>query len=171
MAIAAIKNMLTPQPVEVPVYRAFYKRDPKSIDGQFTIQKTTGNKTFKIFERIYSRSGQKGYTSTDWVRAKSPVPRRDLWLWTHSINVGAKPGKTGIGEFFFISSDPQNPLIIVDEKTAKNRSAVGLHAENALPGSAGCIVVVSQRDFDAIARLLHDLNAKGVKRMRLTVFM
>ena len=147
--------------------RAFYDRG-KSIEGAFTIQAHDDNITTKVFNRVHTRSGQRGHENTSWRRSKSPIPYGDLWLWTHSINRGMKPGKTGIGEFFFISSDKSDPLVI-SRGEGQVRRAIGLHAENALPGSAGCIVVVKQDEFEAIATYLHMLNRDGIQAIQLTV--
>lgn len=128
-------------------YRAFFDRDPNSIDGAFTLQyfdHTTGQKVVP-FHRLPARSGQRGWTKTDWTTAKSPIPfHEDLWLSTNSVPLQMEPKGT---PFFPIGSSPKNIGTISGPKGYK-RTNVGLHLENQYPGSAGCIV------------LLHDTPAR-----------
>lgn len=122
-------------------YRAFYKRDLNSIDGVFTIlNRHTGE---KIFSRLPARSGQRGYTQYDWTRGKAPIPRGQHYIHFQTPKQKDRwPGRTGIGEFWSISNQLDNPRLIRDKKTGLYRYDIGIHPENSFPGSAGCIVLV-----------------------------
>lgn len=122
-------------------YRAFFDRDPNTIDGAFTLQyfdHTTGQKVVP-FHRLPASSGQWGYTKTDWVTAKSPIPfHEDLWLSTNPVPLlQAEPKGT---PFFPICSDRKNPRLIVGPNGYR-RWDIGFHFNNKSPGSAGCPVL------------------------------
>lgn len=156
-------------------YSAFYDRRLGTIEGLFTIQETDHNGTTdKVFERLHSRSGQRRFANSDWVRGGSPIPytlaipkERPYWLWTHSLGRDTLAGATGIGEFFPISTGDE-PAIIQGDGNRK-REAVGLHGENQWPGSAGCIVIVRERDFLRVRDYLRQLNTVGIRRIPLIV--
>lgn len=145
------------------VIKAFFDRNPKDINGFFTIQKTENGKTTKLIDRVPARSGQGGYTGSSWVRGKSPIPFTSevgsvpYRLWLNPLNVGTRAGARGIGQFYNISTE-ENPNVI--EMNGKQRLAIGLHEENALPGSAGCIVITVYDDFKDICEVLKNLSHK-----------
>lgn len=156
--------------------RAFYDRQPGTITGAFTLQ----SGTVKLFDRLPARSGQRGHEGTSWIRGKSPIPFGEMRLWLSSLNRGQMAGERGIGEFFPISSGDNRRLIAwreLGEGPAPGgtgeRWDVGLHPENALPGSLGCIVLLTdtpQREAQ-VRRLFTYLNdlSKTQPWMRLTV--
>jgi hypothetical protein len=49
-----------------------------------------------------------------------------------------------IGEFYQISNTPLNRRLIKNPKGPEFRQDIGLHPENAYPGSVGCIVLVHE---------------------------
>jgi hypothetical protein len=122
------------------IYRAFFDRQPGTIEGFFTIQDEHGK---PVFKRLQARSGQNGHTNTDWVRGKSPIPYGNHYLWIgYPVGVGTRAGKTGIGEFYPISNMAGDRDLIQGPAPQILRRSIGLHAENAYRGSAGCIVLV-----------------------------
>ena len=128
------------------IVKAYFKRHPDSIDGLFTLQT---NKR-ELFTRIPARSGQKGYENEEWVRGKGPVPKGKYHLWLHLQKPNPMfPDKPdGIGEFYQISSAKDNQRLIQDPTTPhRQRWDIGLHPENAYPGSAGCIVLLHNEDW------------------------
>lgn len=146
--------------------KAYFDRTGTSIDGFFTLQEID-NATYGIkaaFKRILARSGQRGYPNSSWVRGKSPIPYGKHKLSLESINQGALPGTKGVGEFFPIHTDkyqdsrqivhPGNPDVF--------RQDIGLHGENSLPGSAGCIVIVDIEQFKTIAAYLKAYASRNV---------
>lgn len=139
---------------------AYYDRKPGTIEGLFTLQTVENGVPTKLFNRLPARSGQQSYCDTDWVRGQSPIPMGRHFLWLDPVNPGTWP-KTpgGIGEFYPISSGLMNRRIIMAEDTGKVRMDIGLHPENAYPGSAGCIV------------LLHDTPVRKAEVMRLFAFL
>lgn len=121
---------------------AYFDRNHTTIEGLFTLQQIEGGKVVKLFERLPARSGQAGFTNTNWERSKSPIPFGEHALWLKPMNVGQWAGRTGIGEFFHIGT-VSDPLVITDGRADHIRRAVGLHPENSLPGSSGCIVLLA----------------------------
>jgi hypothetical protein len=154
------------------VFRAFYDRQDHTIAGFFTLQVTQDGETTKLFDKLPARSGQNGFTSTDWVRSKSPIPKGGYFLWLRPLNKGQWAGERGIGEFFHISSSKDDPLII-HGPAGQQRVGVGLHPENKLPGSAGCIVLLadSEERRKVITELFALLVALGGEKdcLELTV--
>lgn len=121
------------------VYTAYYDRNYDTIEGLFTIQNSKGE---KLFERLPTRSGQVAWTDTSWERGKSPIPYGSFKLWLDSYNKGTRAGARGIGEFFPISTEEDRHTIYSAGRRRK-RTAIGLHEENTIPGSAGCIVLLT----------------------------
>ena len=166
-------NNPPPQSIPQPI-RIFYDRRKGSIEGFLTVIDATGK---KLLDKLPARSGQNGYTETNWVPAKSPIPlwqpQVDYYLHLNPIQNGEVfPKKaSGIGLFFPISTHPHNPHLI--EQGHNRRWHVGLHPENAYPGSAGCIVLlwdtpVRKEKVETLFRLLMELR-KTQTTVRLTV--
>jgi len=158
-----------------PSIRVFYDRRKGSIDGFLTVIDATTGK--KLLDKLPARSGQNGYTETNWVPAKSPIPlwqpQVNYYLHLTPIENGTVFPTTasGIGLFFPISTHPYNPDLI--EQGNNRRWHVGLHPENAYPGSAGCIVLlwntpVRKAKVQALFALLQDLG-KTKSVVQLTV--
>lgn len=150
---------------------AYFDRWEGSIEGLFTIQESYDGKVTKVFSQLPARSGQSAYTRTNWVRGKSPIPfsqqsKQNHWrLWTHSISQGQWAGERGIGEFFYISSG-DDPLTMTDHR-GHYRRAIGLHPENKIPGSAGCIVLVAdteeqRTEITALFEYLNNLSSPWI---------
>ncbi|MCS6267755.1 MAG: hypothetical protein H2174_09345 [Vampirovibrio sp.] len=159
---ASISTTSVPTP---PSIRVFYDRRKGSIDGFLTVIDATTGK--KLLDKLPARSGQNGYTETNWVPAKSPIPlwqpQVNYYLHLTPIENGEVFPKTasGIGLFFPISTHPHNPDLI--EQGKNRRWHMGLHPENAYPGSAGCIVLlwntpVRKAKVKALFTLLQDLG-------------
>lgn len=118
----------------------FFDREENGIDGVLTLQKWDGNNATKIFECLPARSGLNGYTKTDWVTGKSPIPwkrQKGYWMNTAPVPLWMEPRGTP----FFLISTKKGTGIIIDTK-GRTRTSVGLHMENDYPGSAGCIVLL-----------------------------
>lgn len=127
-----------------------------------------------MLEKVPARSGQRAYANTDNRLGKSPIPYGDWILHADKEEQKrVKPVGRGIGWAFHISSSKDNFLSLVTKKIT--RTAIMLHAENALPGSAGCIVLLSCNDMAKIGAILNDItkqagNDKTKCKIRLTVF-
>jgi hypothetical protein len=155
--------------------RVFYDRRKGSIEGFLTVLDATGK---KLFDKLPARSGQNGYTQTNWVPAKSPIPlwqpSVDYYLHLTPIHNGSDDFPTnasGTGLFFPISTHPHNPDLI--EQGNNRRWHVGLHPENSYPGSAGCLVLLwntpaRNRRVEALFALLLE-QGKMQSTLRLTV--
>lgn len=128
----------------------YFDRKRNAIDGVLTLRKsvrrylvanncTTGHtdSVETIFEQLPARSGQRGFTETDWVVSKSPIPFGRHWLTCAPVPLWMEPVGT---PFFMISS--KKGTGIINGPDGKKRTAVGLHLENNLPGSAGCVVLL-----------------------------
>lgn len=153
-------------------WTAYYDRRDKTIEGLFTLKSSNPADEADNLIRLPARSGQRGYEGTSWERGKSPIPVGKYWLWVgRGKDIGVQPGRTGIGEFYPISSGDDPRLIInvgrpMPKKNRLFRQDIGLHPENALPGSAGCIVIL--KDWDRLAERLR-LLGKTQERIPLVV--
>lgn len=131
---------------------AYFDRSFNTIEGKFSIQtvkfENGSSSVIKAISQLPARSGQNGYTSTSWVRGKSPIPFSTsmgfLYLWLSPANPGLEverdPKK--IGEFYPISSSRENKRLITDG--THERWDIGAHDDNDRPGSAGCVVWVRE---------------------------
>ncbi len=162
-------------------FTLYVDRNPNTIEGKLTLQPDiTQIKASTLiddnipFIRLPIRSGQKSYEGTSWVRGKSPIPFGQFRLWLQPYNRGVLPGKTGIGEFYPISSSATDKRLI--QHTGNKhfiRQDVGLHRENDLPGSAGCVVLVSHTPEESrlIDRLFDFLTQLGTTASWLPVIV
>ena len=123
-------------------YKFFFKRYVDRIDGLLTFQDKNAK---PVFQRVPSRSGQSGYTDTSWVRGMSPIPLGKHYLFLNPLNKGLRADDNGIGLFFPIGSRKNSTTIWSINRFAK-RTAIGLHEENTKPGSAGCVVVLTNQE-------------------------
>jgi hypothetical protein len=141
-------------------FDAYFDRSTSGIEGAFTLQQVLNGKAIKLFEKLPARSGQRGWTKTDWTTEKSPIPFGHYRLWTKSLKPGKKANFDGIGEFFQISNGDQRGIIQGPNKEQR-RVGVGLHRENNKPGSAGCIVLLDNTPAldDEVTRLFKFLRS------------
>ena len=150
-------------------YRAFFDRDENSINGFFTLQDEKGK---KLFERLPARSGQNGYTKTNWLRSRSPIPfskwiNKPYRLWLQSVSAGMDHKANGIGEFWPISNT-DSMREIHGPYEGQGRMDIGIHWENDKPGSAGCIVLVSdtparREQVKKLFAKLHTIKAQYIE--------
>lgn len=126
--------------------KAYFDRNPQNVEGFFTLVEIEGLEVKPLFQRLPARSGQAGYTKTDWVRGKSPIPYGKHLLWLSPLDTGKFADYNGIGEFYPISNREGSKRMIWTEKPSSSflgvRQDIGLHPENKYPGSAGCIVLL-----------------------------
>jgi hypothetical protein len=117
--------------------RLFFDRTTRSIEGKVTLIYNG----VPLFEKLPARSGQVGYTTTEWVKGKSPIPygKHTLWLYPKQVGQLTPQGKE-IGQFYPISSSLKSSRLLTNGKN--ERWDIGLHPENAFAGSAGCIVLL-----------------------------
>ena len=136
-----------------------------------------------VFEKLPIRSGQAGHGATHWTPSKSPIPHSDkthtrkLFMHLQHVNKNGKASPIsaknhGIGWFWPISDDIRDPWRI--EGVGGSRSFIGLHAENAFAGSAGCPVLVhdtteQEAAVMALNQYLDTLRRKGVKTIEVWV--
>lgn len=151
--------------------RIFFKRSKSDFTGVLTIQEYKNGELHKVvFDKVPCRSGSPywNHSMGDWRRKVSPCPIGDYALTTTPNNRGLKPGAKGIGEAFPISNQKDAYTILGKEKDQK-RTEIMFHAENAIPGSAGCIVAINQGQFEQISEYLKVLS-KDFKTLPLKVF-
>jgi hypothetical protein len=115
----------------------------------------------KIETTIAIRTGSplQKYKS-EWVTAKSGIPIGKFWLWNKKAHVQQYNDldATGneIGRFYPISSMPAYPDTIWNHNHTKKREYIGLHDENSIKGSAGCVVVINNLEFRELCKCLED---------------
>jgi hypothetical protein len=136
------------------MYTAFFDRNEHTILGRFSIRKHTGE---YVVEKLIARSGQHGYTKSSWNRGKSPIPYGRFNLHTTPNNRGQEAGAFGIGEFYPIDTQGDRLTIRDPENYRRKRMEIGLHEENGLPGSAGCIVIVYHSDWLLVREFLRSV--------------
>ena len=136
-------------------YTAFYDRNLHTILGKFSIRAADGT---YIVEKLVARSGIPGYSKTDWIRGKSPVPWGEFNLSTVPNNIGQVAGKTGIGECFPVDNEGDRMTIRNPENKRQRRLEICVHEENAIPGSAGCIVIVFHSDWLRVRDFLRSIQ-------------
>jgi len=149
--------------------KAYFDRNKASINGWLTVQTGNGD---KLIDRVEARSGQAGHTNSSWTRAKSPIPFStevgQLYLYTRANNQGQEAGATGIGEAYPI--DTQSDKMTIKESGGRRiRTEIMVHQENKRKGSAGCIVIVGDADWELFKKLMTQLRLNGVAKIPLEV--
>ena len=133
----------------------YIDRRPDSIDGLMSIHREIApGQVEVVYKQIPIRSGQKGYTKTDWERGKSPIPYGNHWLITSPKPLQMEPRGT---RFFPICTDIADQRLIVGAN-GNVRWDIGLHRENQYPGSAGCVVIVDKAKAEDIFNYLEKLK-------------
>lgn len=125
-------------------HKITFHRDKENILGMLTLANVWDDGESVIYGNLPARSGQCGYTHTDWIPAKSPIPSGEFWMATQFVPLLSEPKGT---PFFHIGSQ-KGTNTIYDAKSAHHRTDVGLHLENNKPGSEGCVVLL----WDTIQR-------------------
>lgn len=168
---------------KVAPFRVFYKRSLKTNSGVMTIQDTTGKPVVfngVEFRRLLSLSGSVSQSHTNWVTGRSPIPLDvgPMYLWLKPVGLGLKPGSRGIGEAWPISNDLNNIDIVRGKNPGQLRTLIRLHLDNAIPGSAGCIVLpyeLAPKSRKAAAQAvldwLNDLRKQGYDYIPLDVIL
>ena len=118
-------------------------REPRSriIDGVIMLNG-------RMYKACSGCTGSQVYNSY-WETGRSPIPpgkdyRVDL-RWTYSDLRGIN------GRYYHILPDP-----IVDPKTGRQRSEIGLHHDAGAPGTAGCIGIVNS-DWSRLCNVFDEL--------------
>lgn len=114
----------------------YFDRTKGTIYGVVSLIKAEGNKAVKVFSRLPARSGSFAGSNDDWIPGRSPIPFGHHWMNTAPVPLWMEPKGT---PFFLIGSEKGTGVII--GPNGKTRTAIGLHLENNIPGSAGCIVL------------------------------
>lgn len=171
-----------PLPKQGYNYTLWYGRNRASINGVLTLNGHDGKgNTHEVLTRYPARSGQKQALLVDYSRGKSAIPYfgkgrnppASYWLWTNAnLKTFLPTTKAGIGRFYPISTSESNPRKSII--FGMNRWDLGLHPDNAYPGSAGCIVgdVDTDEEKEAIAILfnfLDKLYSQGIFKLALKV--
>lgn len=149
--------------------KAYFDRNKASVNGWFTVQDGNGD---KLINRVEARSGQAGHTATSWTRGKSPIPFstsvKQYYLYTTPNNKGQKAGATGIGEAYPVDTEGDK-YTIKEKYGVLLRQEIMVHQENSFKGSAGCIVIVDNDDWQAFRKLMDQLRLHGVTKIPLEV--
>lgn len=111
----------------------------------------------------------------DWVSGKGGgCPEGKLWLHIDPKKIKQPfeliPKGSRIGRFYPISSHPSESTKTVNPSTGGYRVCLGLHFENAYPGSLGCVVPQKEPDWRRIVFWLTNVANQGVKSIPLNVF-
>jgi hypothetical protein len=155
------------------IYEIYCDRDIGKLYGRLTLQKVVGKKATKIFERLPISSGQYGYLgggNQDWVIGKGAIPMGTHWISTKRERlVSAEPYGT---PFYVISTEKGKRWL--KGPNGIWRLDCGLHLNNRIPGSAGCIVLecdTSSRMAKALAffDFLDSLYAMGIEYIQVKV--
>lgn len=172
-----------PLPKQGYDYTLWYGRNRAGINGVLTLNGHDGKgNTHEVLTRYPARSGQLGALLTDAIRGKSAIPYfgkgmnppASYWLWTKctSKHLFLPKTKAGIGRFYPISTHEGNPRKTVIGGII--RWDLGLHPDNAYPGSAGCVVgeVDTEAEKQTLAILFNFLDAlhnQGTFKLQLKV--
>lgn len=84
--------------------------------------------------------------SSEWLRGISGIPIGDFWLWKTKKLIqqygDLDATEREIGRFYPISTYAHDHKTIWNQDKSRKREEIGLHDENGIKGSAGCIVVI-----------------------------
>lgn len=121
----------------------------------------------KSLRDIACRSGKWNWERNPKITGDDPVPDGKMYLWNKRgyiqqyNDLDAVGGE--IGRFYPISDNLTNHRLISHKttpSTKKSRWDIGLHDENSFPGSSGCIVVIDNKDFRKVCKLLEQFEGE-----------
>ena len=125
-------------------------RETKGCEGQLIAVHDGKEYNFDILTGSPSQRPK-----SEWITGKSGIPCGKHWLWNKIVRQEGQYNPKGgeIGEFRPISSDKrQNIQIWAVNGKFGCRGSIGLHPENKILGSAGCVVVV--KEFEKLSKML-----------------
>lgn len=144
--------------------KAYYDRQPRTIDGFFSLKDGSDF----LVEKIWARSGQQACSNTSWDRGQSPIPYskevvEPLKIWLTPYTNGKDFDPDGIGLFWPISTSQIDRGLIKGWYPGQERRVVGLHPENRFDGSAGCIVLrwdnaANRGKVEKLFKIMQDLR-------------
>lgn len=155
-------------------YIAFFKRPKDSIFGVFTLTKTIYDdegevigKPVKLLDKVPASSGQQRAVFNLYKQGGlGPIPYGNWYIHCKKdVSRGVKPGAKGIGWFFPVSDSPLETLF----RKILNRMDIGVHCDNSIQGSAGCVVLKYWQHFVIFASCMLDA-AKSTTTVELRVF-
>jgi hypothetical protein len=94
-----------------------------------------------------------------------------MWLWLTLSPLQPKQldaGQAGIGEFWRIGTGSDGRVIERSDGVAR-RFDIGIHPENAYPGSLGCVVLPLKRQVKALSTFLWGEKLAGCDRIEVIV--
>jgi hypothetical protein len=135
------------------------------IEGRLILVNTKLN---KIIDEYRATSGSPGNQSPDKVsaRGKGPIPKcSDVGIdfytvATSPLNLQSVKGVEGA----FFKIDPHEVII-----QGARRGDFGIHFDANAPGSAGCIVLITQVGWTAFQKEMKKLSDEGIKQLSLLV--
>jgi hypothetical protein len=98
--------------------------------------------------------------NSEWLRGISGIPIGDFWLWNKKGYI-QQPNdldatEKEIGRFYPLSTYAHDHRTIWNQDKSKKREEIGLHDENGIKGSAGCVVVILNPLWRVLCKHLDD---------------
>lgn len=159
--------------------KIFVKRNRENNEGDLSFieytrdsDKVNENKSLRNI-KIRTGINRPYFLKRDWYRGKSGCPIGTHLLWTkrnyikqyHDLDATGRE----VGRFYPISNNIEDHRVIRADYGTQYRLDIGIHDENDFPGSAGCIVVINNKDFRELVKKLEKLER--ITFIPLTVFL
>lgn len=157
-------------------FRLFYKRPHNQILGWLTLKEyRPDGSEIVLIDKSPTTSGQKDAFADhlSWISgAGHPIPYGNFFLWTDKC-VGPrhlKPGHSGIGTAWAISTDKKNRDVIKDPNSSRTRTLIRHHCDNDWDGSEGCMASETWNDFERFGAQYDRIRGEGIIHIPLYVF-
>jgi len=118
----------------------YVDRDLGKKSAVLTLQYAGPNGNKKVFEKLPVATGQFPFLdggADDWVQGKGGTPFGSHWMSTKKEPLQMTPVGT---PFYPIGSEKGGRVIV--GPNGQRRENIGLHLENASPGTAGCTALL-----------------------------
>lgn len=123
------------------VHTLYVDRRPGSIYGVMTLQYVKGGQAVEVFKRMPFASGQAGFVQggpvDDWINSRGGTPYGSHYMSTRKEPLQMTP----VGTPFYVMGTERGSRIIRGPQ-GQTRTNIGVHLENNIPGSAGCIAIL-----------------------------
>jgi hypothetical protein len=115
---------------------------------------------------VQATSGTHGHQAPSdiWVKGLGPIPPNPDHTAGNSIETLERSTSIISREFRIRPEEVTQP-----DAPRVRRNAFRVHQDGGAPGSAGCIAISEQGDFDHFAEIMHDLHKHGVETIPLTI--
>lgn len=138
------------------------KTSSQIIEGRLVLSNDNGDEMLNV----QATSGTRGHQAPSdiWLKGLGPIPANPDPTAGNSIETHERSTPIIRREFRILPEEVTQP-----DPPHVRRNAFRVHQDGGAPGSAGCIAISSEQDFDHFAEIMHELHKHRVETIPLTI--